>query len=68
MVKSNSEKLPSDPTKFHVMYLITKHDGLPLVELANLNIPKFYHFSITTLGGSKWEPGVMKYNDLLDRI
>ena len=51
-----------------MMYLITKHDGLPLKELAELKIPKFIHFSITSLGGTKYEPGVMKMDDLLDRI
>lgn len=54
--------------KFNVMYLITKHDGLPLRELAQLDIPKFVHFSITGLGSTDWEPGVMKPDDLLDRI
>lgn len=63
-----------DYDKIGAMYLITKHDGLPFRELVQLGrtngtvIPKFYHFSITTLGGTKYEPGVMKYNDLLDRI
>ena len=33
-----------------------------------LKIPKFIHFSITSLGGTKYEPGVMKMDDLLDRI
>jgi len=51
-----------------MMYLITKHDGLPLKELVQLDIPKFIHFSITSLGGTKYEPGVMKMDDLLDRI
>ena len=53
---------------FAGLYLITKHDGLPLKELLEHPIPKIIHFSITGLGGTKWEPGVMKYNDLLDRI
>lgn len=59
---------PADQRKFHMMYLITKHDGLPFKELANLKIPKFIHFSITSLGGTKYEPGVMRADDLLDRI
>ena len=53
---------------FAGLYLITKHDGLPMLELLKTKIPKLIHFSITSLGGTKWEPGVMKYNDLLDRI
>ena len=53
---------------FAGLYLITKHDGLPMLELLETKIPKLVHFSITTLGGTEYEPGVMKYNDLLDRI
>ena len=53
---------------FAGLYLITKHDGLPMLELLEAKIPKLIHFSITTLGGSQYEPGVMHYNDLLDRI
>lgn len=53
---------------FAALYLITKHDGLPLKNLLEYKIPKLIHFSITGLGGTKWEPGVMKYSDLLDRI
>jgi DNA repair photolyase len=36
--------------------------------MLKLNIKKNIHFSITTLGGSKFEPGVMKWNDMMDRI
>jgi hypothetical protein len=61
-------KKPAKDRKFHMMYLITKHDGLPLKQLAELPIRKYYHFSITSLGGTKYEPGVMKADDLLDRI
>ena len=53
---------------FDALYIITKHDGLPMLDILNIQKPKIIHFSITTLGGSKWEPGVMKYNDLLDKI
>lgn len=53
---------------FAGLYLVTKHDGLPMKRLLETKIPKLIHFSVTTLGGTKWEPGVMKYNDLLDRI
>lgn len=53
---------------FAGLYLITKHDGIPMKRLLETKIPKLIHFSITGLGGTAWEPGVMKYNDLLDRI
>lgn len=67
LVNSELAKAPKDRS-FHMMYIITKHDGLPLKELAQLKIPKFFHFSITSLGGTKYEPGVMKMDDMLDRI
>jgi hypothetical protein len=51
-----------------MLQLMTKHDGEPLLAMLKLQIPKNIHFSITTLGGSKFEPGVMKWNDMLDRI
>lgn len=53
---------------FAALYLITKHDGLPLKELLEYKIPKIIHFSITGLGGTQYEPGVMKPQDLLERI
>ena len=53
---------------FNGLYIITKHDGLPIKRILETNIPKLIHFSITSLGGTPYEPGVMKYNDLLDRI
>lgn len=53
---------------FAGLYLITKHDGLPMKRLLETKIPKLIHFSITGLGGTAYEPGVMHYNDLLDRI
>ena len=59
---------PLSGKDFAGLYLITKHDGLPIKQLLETDIPKLIHFSITTLGGTKYEPGVMKYNDLLDRI
>jgi len=54
--------------EYDALYIITKHDGIPILDILKTPIPKVIHFSITTLGGTKWEPGVMKYNDLLDRI
>lgn len=59
---------PIQDRSFHMMQIMTKHDGLPLRELAKLPIPKLFHFSITSLGGTPYEPGVMKMDHLLDRI
>lgn len=37
---------------FAGLYLITKHDGLPMEKLLKTRIPKLIHFSITGLGGT----------------
>mgnify|MGYP001773807122 FL=1 len=50
------------------LYIITKHDGIPLRTILSIKIPKIIHFSITGMGSTKYEPGAMRYNDLLDRI
>lgn len=50
------------------LYFITKHDGLPMKQLLQLNKPKIVHFSITTLGNTKYEPGVMKWQDMIERV
>jgi hypothetical protein len=36
--------------------------------MLELKIPKSVHFSISSLGGTQYEPGVMKMDDLMDRI
>lgn len=59
---------PIQPSDIGALYIITKHDGLPMKKLLEYPIPKIIHFSITGLGGTQYEPGVMKYNDMLDRI
>lgn len=50
------------------MYIITKHDGLPMRKILQIQKPKIIHFSITTLGATKWEPGVMKWQDMIERV
>lgn len=50
------------------LYIITKHDGLPMRRILSIQKPKIIHFSITTLGGTKWEPGVMKWQDMIERV
>lgn len=50
------------------MYIITKHDGLPMRRILQIQKPKIIHFSITTLGATKWEPGVMKWQDMIERV
>lgn len=50
------------------LYIITKHDGLPMRRILSIQKPKIIHFSITTLGSTKWEPGVMKWQDMIERV
>lgn len=53
---------------FAGLYIITKHDGLPILDLLQTKIPKLIHFSISTLGGTQYEPNTMQYNTFLDKI
>lgn len=71
--KDNITKYPfGDPKRFYATEIWTKHDGLPLVDLLQAckeyRIAPMISFSITSLGGTAYEPGVMKASDLLDRI
>lgn len=71
-LKENA-KLPfGSPDRFYAMEIWTKHDGLPLVDLINAcikyRVAPMLSFSITTLGDTELEPGVMKMDDLLDKI
>lgn len=50
------------------LYIITKHDGLPMKRILSIQKPKIIHFSITTLGNTKYEPGVMKWQDMIERV
>lgn len=59
---------PIEYKDIDALYLITKHDGLPMKELLQIDKPKIIHFSITTLGNTKWEPGVMKWQDMIERV
>lgn len=61
-------KKPKAERKYHMLQIMTKHDGLPLLRMLELKIPKSVHFSISSLGGTQYEPGVMKMDDLMNRI
>lgn len=71
-VKQNDKKPMSDSSRFLATEIWTKHDGEPLAQILEAckkyRIAPMVSFSITGLGGGPLEPGVMKYNDLLDRI
>jgi hypothetical protein len=45
-------KKPKAERKYHMLQIMTKHDGLPLLRMLELKIPKSVHFSISSLGGT----------------
>lgn len=69
LLEEENNKKEEDRT-FKMVQYMTKHDGLALRKLLTCapNIKKTIHFSVTTLGGTQYEPGVMKWNDMMDRI
>lgn len=71
-LKENAKKDFSDPTRINVIELWTKHDGLPIRDILEAckkyKVAPMVSFSITGMGGTAFEGGVMKYMDLLTRI
>ena len=71
-LKKNAEKPLTDPTRVDAIEIWSKHDGIPIQDLLRAckeyKVAPMVSFSITGLGGTALEKGVMKYNDLLDRI
>lgn len=71
-LKENGKKPLNDPTRTVAMEIWSKHDGLPLRRIMEAckkyRVAPMLSFSITGLGGTALEKGVMKYNDMLDKI
>lgn len=71
-LKINSKKPFTDPTRVNVIELWTKHDGIPLRDILEAckkyKVAPMVSFSITGMGNSAIEKGVLKYNDLLNLI
>lgn len=71
-LKENGKKPLTDPTRTVAMEIWSKHDGLPLRRIMEAckkyRVAPMLSFSITGLGGTALEKGVMKYNDMLDKI
>lgn len=68
-----NDKIPfGDTRRYYAMELWTKHDGLPIQNILRAckqyKVAPMVSFSITGLGDTPLEKGVLKYNDLLDRI
>ena len=71
-LKANADKPFTDSSRMNAIEIWTKHDGLPMRELMEAckkyKVAPMVSFSITTLGNTSLEKGVLKYEDLLDRI
>jgi hypothetical protein len=71
-LEENAKKPFTDPTRVNVIELWTKHDGEPIQRILQAckkyKVAPMVSFSITTLGDTIIEPGVLKYNTLLDLI
>ena len=72
MLKENSKKSFSDPTRVNVVEIWTKHDGEPLQDILDAckkyKVAPMVSFSITGMGNTSLEPGVLSYEDMLDRV
>lgn len=71
-LEENAKKPFTDPTRVNAIEIWSKHDGMPMQDLLRAckkyKVAPMVSFSITGLGDTTLERGVMKYNDLLDRI
>ena len=71
-LEENAKKPFTDPTRVNAIEIWSKHDGMPMQDLLRAckkyKVAPMVSFSITGLGDTTLERGVMKYNDLIDRI
>lgn len=71
-LEENANKPFTDPTRVNAIEIWSKHDGMPMQDLLRAckkyKVAPIVSFSITGLGNTSLERGVMKYNDLIDRI
>ena len=71
-LEENSKKPLTNPTRVNAIEVWTKHDGEPIQDILDAckkyKVAPMVSFSITGMGATALEQGVMKYQDLLDRI
>ena len=71
-LEDNDKKAFGAPDRIYAIEIWSKHDGLPMEEILQAckehRVAPIVSFSISGLGGSPLEKGVLKYNDLLDSI
>lgn len=72
MLEKNAQKPFTDPTRINAIEIWSKHDGMPIQSILRAcrkyKVAPMMSFSITGLGDTALEKGVLKYTDLLDRI
>lgn len=71
-LKENYKKELSDPTRFNIIEIWSKHDGIPMEAILRLcqevKVAPIVSFSITGLGNTVWEPNVLKPEHLIKNI
>ena len=71
-LKKNAEYPIGHPKRVYAMEFWSKHDGIPMIKILEAckkyRVAPMVSFSITSLGGTEYEPGVMKPKDLIVRI
>lgn len=72
VLEENYKKPFTDPTRINVIELWTKHDGEPIQKILqackDYKVAPMVSFSITGMGDTAIEKGVLKYNTLLSMI
>ena len=71
-LKKNAELPFTDPNRVNVIEIWSKHDGQPIADILQAcrkyKVAPMVSFSVTGLGGTALEQGVMKYQDMLQKI
>lgn len=72
MLEENNKKSLDDPSRINVIELWSKHDGMPIQDILQAckkyKVAPMVSFSITGMGDTALEKGVLKYKDLLNLI
>lgn len=71
-IEANSMYEFGSPKRMYALEVWSKHDGKPMRDILKAchknRVAPIVSFSVTTLGGSVFEPGVMKWEDMRDKI
>ena len=71
-LEQNGRKELSDPTRVNAIELWSKHDGLPMIDILEAcikyRVAPMVSISITGLGNTAIEKGVLNYKDMLQKV